>query len=153
MINDQNRVSDGFHALPGGMDSGKSPALLGPTECSYAENISFRGGYAKTRPSFSKLTLEASSAATAFVEAKFQGAHWFTEDADEGYMVAVADGLIYTIEPPLIDGAGWTVIDVTNGAPLSEVPEQVYFAQAKENPLKNYLIIRNRFQVNIFNRS
>jgi hypothetical protein len=125
------------------MDSGKSPALLGPTECSYAENISFRGGYAKTRPAFKKLTFESSTAATAFTGAKFQGAHWFTEDADEGYIVAVADGLVYTIEPPLIAGAGWTVIDVTNSAPLSDVPEQVYFAQAKENPLKNYLIIQD----------
>ena len=143
MINDQNRVSDGFHALPGGMDSGKSPALLGPTECSYSENVSFRGGYAKTRPSYKKLNLASSSAATAFVGAKFQGATWFTEDDNEGYIIAVAGGNVYKIEPPLVEGNDWTVEDATNSCPLADWVEQVYFAQAKENPLKNYLIIQD----------
>jgi hypothetical protein len=142
MINDQNRVSDGFHALPGGMDSGKSPALLGPTQCSYAENVSFRGGYAKTRPAFKKLSFASSAAATAFVEGKFQGAHWFTEDNDEGHIIAVSDGNVYKITPPPT-GSDWDVADETNSCPLSDWVEQVYFAQAKENPQKNYLIIQD----------
>ena len=143
MINDQNRVSDGFHALPGGMDSGKSPSLLGPTECSYSENVTFRGGYAKTRPAFKKLSLATSSAATAFTGAKFQGATWFTENDDDGYIIAVADGNIYRIEPPAVEGGDWTVKDETNGCPLADWVDRVYFAQAKENPQKNYLIIQD----------
>lgn len=146
MINDRDRISDGFTTLQGGMDSGKSPALLRPFECSYAENVSFRGGFAKTRPSFKKLTLSGDGA-SAFVAAKFQGAHWFTTDEDEGYIVAVAGGNIYKIAPPLVEGQSWVVTDETNGAALRSAPDRVWMVQAKENSLKNYLIIQDGISV------
>ena len=146
MINDRDRISDGFTTLQGGMDSGKSPALLLPTECSYAENVSFRGGFPKTRPSFKKLVLSGAGA-SAFVAAKFQGAHWFTTDEDEGYIVAVAGGNIYKMVPPLVEGQSWVVTDETNGAALRRAPERVWMVQAKENSLKNYLIIQDGVSV------
>ena len=146
MINDRDRVSDGFTSLEGGMDSGKSPALLRPNECSYAKNVSFRGGFAKTRPSFKKVGL-SGSAATAFTEKKFQGAQWFTTDGDEGYIIAVAGGFIYKIEPPAVDGNDWTVVDVTNGAALRSTPDRVWMVQAKENSIKNYLVIQDGMSV------
>jgi len=142
MIKDAGRVSDGLTALTGGMVSGRSPALLKPTQCSYASNISFRGGFAKTRPAFKRLDLTGDGA-SAFKAAKFQGAHWFVEDRDEGYLIAVAGGNVYQIRPPITDGAAWRVEDVTSGAPLRDTPERVWMVQAKENSQKNYLIIQD----------
>jgi len=142
MINEQGRVSDGLTTLVGGMDSGRSPALLKPDQCSYASNVSFRGGFAKTRPAFKRLSLTGAGA-TAFKAAKFQGAYWFVEDNDEGYIIAVADGKVYRISPPTSEGSAWGVEDVTNGAPLRSFADRVWMVQAKENPQKNYLIIQD----------
>ena len=227
MIKDTGRVSDGLTALTGGMVSGRSPALLKPTQCSYASNISFRGGFAKTRPAFKRLdlvtgeaavgdvTVDASAdkmtlaghslvtgdivllksgtapagltlgtlyyvsvssddfffhttlayatagtnkidittagsgfsvyrdSAALFKAARFQGAQWFVEDRDEGYIIAVAGGNVYRIRPPETGGAGWRVEDVTSGSPLRDSPERVWMVQAKENSQKNYLIIQD----------
>ena len=154
MINDRERISDGFTTLQGGMDSGKSPALLKPTECSYSENVSFRGGFAKTRPAFKKLTITgdvgdntSTPVTKGFLNQKFQGSHWFTTDQDEGYIIAVAGGMIYKIEPPLVEGASWVCTDITNGITLRSRPERVWMVQAKENSLKNYLIIQDGVSV------
>ena len=42
-------VPDGFMSLTG-MDSGRSPSLLDPTQSAYAINTAFRGGFAQPRP-------------------------------------------------------------------------------------------------------
>ena len=145
MIKDDGLVSDGLTALTGGMVSGRSPALLTPTQCSYAENISFRGGFAKTRPAFKRLALTGDGA-TAFKAAKFQGSHWFVADRDEGYIIAVAGGRVYKISPPET-GTAWDVTDVTTSAPLRPQPDRVWMVQAKENSQKNYLVIQDGISV------
>jgi len=146
MIKDEGRVSDGLTALTGGMVSGRSPALLTPTQCSYAENISFRGGFAKTRPAFKRLEF-VGDGATAFKAAKFQGAHWFVGDRDEGYIIAVAGGNVYKISPPVTAGSGWDVTDITTNAPLRDTADRVWMVQAKENSQKNYLVIQDGITV------
>lgn len=51
-------LRDGFLSLPGGIDSGRSTNLLAPTKAAYASNVSFRGGFARTRHGFKKRTLD-----------------------------------------------------------------------------------------------
>jgi hypothetical protein len=141
MISDKGRLADGLDTLVGGMDSGRSPSTLSPKQCSYAKNVTFRGGFAKTRPVFKRLKLTGDDVST-FLSGKFQGATWFTESDDHGYIVAVADGYIYQIEPPRT-AAGWIVSDITNGARLSSSGDRVWMTQTKENQAKNYLIIQD----------
>lgn len=141
MILDSGRLSDGFTTLSGGMDSGRSPSSIAANQCSYAENATFRGGFAKTRPSFKRMKLTGSDAST-FLGGKFQGATWFTESDDEGYIIAVASGYVYQIEPPRTT-AGWLVTDITNGARLDADGDRVWTVQCKENQVRNYLIIQD----------
>lgn len=58
MINDKNRIFDGWLSLEGGVDSGRNPATIDPNQCVSAENMSFRGGDCVPRPGFRKLTEE-----------------------------------------------------------------------------------------------
>lgn len=146
MIADRGRLSDGFTTLVGGMDSGRSPSSINSNQCSYSENITFRGGFAKTRPSFKRLKVKDATTDTsdayAFLNNKFQGATWFTESDDEGYIIAVSGGKVYRINPPR-DPSGWRVYDITSGADLDADGERVWMVQCKENQVKNYLVIQD----------
>ena len=55
---DRQRISDGFLTLERGVDAGRSPNLLARNQASFAGNVTMRGGYAKTRPSFVNIPLE-----------------------------------------------------------------------------------------------
>ena len=52
MINDQNRVYDGWLSLEGGVDAGRAPNMIGANQCVNAINMTFRGGSATPRPGF-----------------------------------------------------------------------------------------------------
>lgn len=59
-----NRVSDGFDVLDGGVNDGIAPSLIGKNQLAFASDITFRGGYAKTRESFSNLPFTFDSVTT-----------------------------------------------------------------------------------------
>lgn len=141
MIADSGRLADGLTTLVGGMDSGRSPSTIGAQQCSYAKNTTFRGGFAKTRPVFRRLRLTGDGA-TQFLDDKFQGAQWFTDSDDSGYIIAVSGGNVYQLLPPR-NVNGWIVNDITNGAKLDEDCERVWMVQTKENQSKNYLVIQD----------
>lgn len=56
MIQDKNRVFDGWLTLEGGVDAGRMPDTIDVNQVQSARNMSFRGGSATTRPGFRKLT-------------------------------------------------------------------------------------------------
>jgi len=60
MILDKNRSYDGFSNLADGMDAGRNPSLIYPTQCASAENLVFRGGVPTTRPGFATCTINFS---------------------------------------------------------------------------------------------
>jgi hypothetical protein len=94
-IQDTGRLSDGVMSLPGGMDSGRSPALLPKTQCAYAQNVTFRGGFPETRPSFKRVQLASGSATTALTTTgKFQGCGFYEKDSDTAHLIAVAGGKV-----------------------------------------------------------
>lgn len=55
MIQDKNRIFDGWLTLEGGVDAGRAPEALDPNQCQSAINMTFRGGNATTRPGIRKL--------------------------------------------------------------------------------------------------
>jgi hypothetical protein len=55
MIVDKNRIFDGWLSLQGGVDAGRQPNLIDPSQLHSAINMTFRGGSATTRPGFRKL--------------------------------------------------------------------------------------------------
>jgi hypothetical protein len=56
MIVDKNRIYDGWRTLEGGVDGGRQPNTIDPTQCASAINMTFRGGSGTTRPGFRKLS-------------------------------------------------------------------------------------------------
>ena len=136
-IIDRGRLIDGSTTMEGGMDSGRSPSMLQRNQCAYAGNITFRGGYPTNRPGFKRVPLTGGS---TFEGALFQGAGFYS-DTTNSSLVAVANGLTYTITPPS-SGIAWTVTDITTGNgnanTLSNTRERCHMVQADE-----YLIIQD----------
>jgi hypothetical protein len=123
-------MADGITTLNGGMDSGRAPSIISPNQCAYAGNITFRGGYAKTRPGFKRIPLATGAAATAFSGGRFQGATYF--DYSTGQLVAQVGGSTYKLEPPS-SGTDWVVTDITNSITMSTARERVHYVQAEGN--------------------
>ena len=135
-INERGRKSDGVISMEGGMDGGLSPSLIQKNQCAYAENVSFRGGYAKTRPAFRRIPFESNAATTAMLAARFQGAGHYDEGGVD-HLIIVSGGKVYKVTPPS-SGEIWSVTDVTGSAVLSSTEERVHIAQADA-----YLIIQD----------
>lgn len=55
MIEDKNRLFDGWLTLEGGVDAGRLPDTIEVNQCQSAINMTFRGGSITTRPGFRKL--------------------------------------------------------------------------------------------------
>lgn len=56
MMQDKNRIYDGWLSLEAGVDAGRDPDTLDPNQCESAINATFRGGSFTARPGFRKLT-------------------------------------------------------------------------------------------------
>lgn len=91
-------VEDGFLSLEGGVDSGRDPALLGPTIVADATNVAFRGGLPHPRPGVSKLALTYSGdAESAFSTGRFQGAGGYVSFSGKTYINLSISGKIYSV--------------------------------------------------------
>jgi len=137
MITDRGRLADGITSLSGGMDAGRSPAIIDKTQVPYAENVTFRGGFAKTRPAFRKLAFATSSAATAMLAARFQGAQYYEESSSYRFFIVVAGGDMYKLAAPA-SGEEWVVTDITNSLTINASAERVYMVQADK-----YLVLQD----------
>ena len=88
-IADSTLLLEGQRDFSGGMDSSKSPNLIGGNAVSRAVNVTFRGGTPTTRPGFQQLILanaveEANLGLDFFVNGLFQGAFYY-QDRRAGY--------------------------------------------------------------------
>lgn len=88
-IADSTLLLEGQRDFSGGMDSSKSPNLIGANAVSRAVNVTFRGGTPTTRPGFQQLILanaveEANLGLDFFVNGLFQGAFYY-QDRRAGY--------------------------------------------------------------------
>ena len=114
MIRDEGRMVDGITSLHDGMDSGRAPSMISPGQTPYAENITMRGGYAKTRPGFKRVTFATSDDETAMLAARFQGAMFYNESDTVQHTIVVAGGNVYKTTPGSAIDDAWTVVDITN---------------------------------------
>jgi hypothetical protein len=88
-IADSTLLLEGQRDFSGGMDSSKSPNLIGANAVSRAVNVTFRGGTPTTRPGFQQLILAnavegANLGLDFFVNGLFQGAFYY-QDRRAGY--------------------------------------------------------------------
>lgn len=117
--NERNHVADGFMALTG-MDSGRSPSLLDPSQAVYAINTTFRGAFAQPRPGMKRQTLTLPAG-------RWQGAAYYDSPTKPGFVFSVS-GRIYFADP-----IGATVQEITPpDGPNSTLKEQAWFCQAEE---------------------
>lgn len=97
---DQRQTYSGFLTLQGGVDAGKTPALLPAVRVADGQNVSFRGGELQPRPAVRKINLsfvESGSTPTTisdwFKVQLFQGSGTFLTDAYEGVLVSIGGHL------------------------------------------------------------
>ena len=138
MIRDEGRMVDGITSLHDGMDSGRSPSMINPSQTPYAENITMRGGFAKTRPGFNRVTFDDTSTTTEMLEARFQGAMFYNESDTVQHTIVVAGGKVYKTTPGSAIDDDWTVVDITNSVTVSSSVQRVHMIQAEK-----YLIIQD----------
>lgn len=140
-VNDSKRISDGFITLERGVDSGRSPNLLQRNQASFAVNVTMRGGYVKTRPGQSKISLTVTGTTQDDIDeitarlssGRFQGAYSY-EHRDNTYIICAIGGYIYRI-----DVKTGNLYDITpTGDPNPSNIPVFYFQQAEE-----YLVIQD----------
>lgn len=138
---DRQRISDGFITLERGVDAGKSPSMLPRNQCSFAVNVSMRGGYAKTRPGFSNIPLtftdatdpEAIDIEEIWTTGRFQGAYYYSH-GPRNLIICAVGGYIFSV-----DINTGEVNDITpKGDPNMPQVSAFYFQQAEQ-----YLIIQD----------
>jgi hypothetical protein len=127
MIKDKTELrKDGQRTLEGGMNSGRDPTLLSPQECSYSNNVTFRGGFPSNRQIFQKRTLTDGGQLAAFQSGLFQGAAIYDIDDGQEYIMAMVAGALYQIS---IAGNGLTVQQVFNDGTSNPSAPQCWFCQ------------------------
>jgi hypothetical protein len=134
MIKDRTELrKDGQRTLQGGMNSGRSPVLLGPEECSYATNVTFRGGYPTNRPKFIQVQVADAAGfpghAAAFATQIFQGAAVYDLDDGNEVIMSMTSGILTQLN---IAGPGLTVQEVYNDGKNNPTAPQCWFCQAEE---------------------
>jgi len=127
VIKDKTELrKDGQRTLEGGMNSGRDPTLLSPQECSYSNNVTFRGGFPSNRQIFQKRALTDAGQLAAFQSGLFQGAAIYDIDDGQDYIMAMVAGALYQIT---IAGPGLTVKQVLNDGVSNPNAPQCWFCQ------------------------
>lgn len=100
-MNREPKISrDGVLDFLGGVDSSRSPSLISANQAAWAGNVSFRDGYAKTRPRFFQTALSYASVEQAeWIETHaVQGAYIFAPRYRTSVIVASIGGRIFEID-------------------------------------------------------
>jgi len=128
MPNDK-RLADGFSTLDGGHNDGISPSLIENNQCAFANNFTFRGGFAKTRQPWANLNLTFDTPETeANFTGIFQGAVEYQNPDGVTQQIVSVGGHLFLMDlgPPVV---------------ISEITPQlqIYTAQALNDPIQpNY---------------
>lgn len=123
MIDDPNRLYDGYTSLAGGVDGGRKPNLIEADQGAEANNAIFRQGAPATRPSFLDVTLSFDNPDMAYTAAgiqeadvtnqslgnfqggQFQGAAYYSPSAGREYLMVMISGRLYQITPGITQTA------------------------------------------------
>jgi hypothetical protein len=95
---DARKLYDGF-ASTNGIDSGKNPSLIQGNQAANAINVTFRGGYAATRPPWKlrKLNFDSTDTENRFTLGNPQGLSSY-QASDTSYLIASCGGRIFEID-------------------------------------------------------
>jgi hypothetical protein len=124
------RTPDGSLDFSGGIDSGRVPTLEGPqvknglkrSQLAWLTNATVRGGGILTRTGWNKVVENFAAD-----QGLFQGAMFYTPEADVPYIIAAISGRIYRFNV-------WTnnsVVDITGAVALPATLTRFYFVQAE----------------------
>jgi hypothetical protein len=100
-VNESKKISrDGFTSLIGGIDSSRSPSLLGVDQAAWAGNVTFRSGIPSTRPRFFQLPLAFANDEQAqwILTHSLQGSTIFSPRYRQAVTVASVGGRIFEID-------------------------------------------------------
>lgn len=129
-IQDQIRIYDGFEGLEGGVDGGRRANAIDPNQVESADNMTFRGGIASTRPPISLLassfknpnnsynpdgtyagngvTVGGQQAQTSFKTGMFQCAQYFSpHNFEQESIIVMVSGRMFKLVPRR------TTVDIT----------------------------------------
>lgn len=117
---------DSLSAFPEGINSGIAPLALSRGQCAFAENATYRGGFASQRPPFLKRNLNfagGEAIQVAFETGLWQGAGYFkSEYGEEGYVASIGGRIFFCV----VTMTGFDIREVTpeddpnsNGNPIA----------------------------------
>lgn len=143
--NAPRRYYDGFVALDGGIDSGRSPAIqseanpngLRRNQVSFAINATMRGCQIKQRPAYMQrlLVFANETDQTNFEEGRWQGASFYEADTGPNSLIAAIGGRLFQIQVE----NGFRVIDVSVPGDLNAANRLYsWFVQAE-----NFLVVQD----------
>lgn len=138
-VRDPFRLSDGWTTLEGGVNSGNNPSILQSNQCAYAINVTFRGGFAATRPRFMQIVLKFASSDDQnwFEGHHVQGGFVYQRANRQGLIVVSVGGRIYKIDPLILTGQNCFDITIAGDPNPSTLPH-VWMEQAEQ-----YLVIQD----------
>lgn len=118
------------------MDSGRAPNVIGPGRVAFARNVTFRGGFPRTRPGWRKRPLAFADELTqaAFEDGLFQGAFGFDPFSGGQKLVASLSGRIFRID---VD-SHFACSELTGSDINSPTRPKAWFEQAED-----FLIIQD----------
>lgn len=128
------------------MNAGQQPLLIPKNQLSFAFNATVRGGFATTRPPFTKnlvMSYESQEVQDAIEGGLYQGACYYRPDSGNESIIAQISGRIYNFS---INGQVVTVTDVTvPGDPNSATTTQAWLWQAEK-----WVIINDGINLPVF---
>jgi hypothetical protein len=154
-IQDPIRVYDGFEGLEGGVDGGRRANAIDPNQAESADNMTFRGGIASTRPAISALSsnflnpdnsynpdgtyagagvdIAGQEADTIFQAGRFQCALYFApHNFEQESILAMISGRLFKLVPRR------TSVDIT---------EIILSKRNRDNITKVYMVQADKWAV------
>lgn len=111
MIVNPKHLTDGFTTLLGGVDESRQPLLVRTDQVSRAINLTFRGGFPKTRPPWMKRNLRFARGEYGlwFISHIFQGSEYYDDFRAMERIVVSVGGRLFLVDVT----QGYLVTDIT----------------------------------------
>lgn len=107
MASSPDRYFAGFSTLEAGMNGGISPSLIGKNQVAASVNVTYRGGFATTRPGFSRYPLTLQGTAITHWTGRWQGSCRYETPSRNGWVVSRGGRLFF------LEDSTWIVTEVT----------------------------------------
>lgn len=123
-LNEAKTSYDGLTTILRGIDSERSPAIIGIDQVAFAINTTFRGGFPQNRPGVAQLALTGDS----FQLGRWQGAHSYVSDSGQPSIIASIGGQIIRFD---VIGLSVTNLSTVSGESNPANLPQAWMTQAE----------------------